>query len=360
MSRPAQAIINLAALRQNYQLACALSGQGQVLPIVKANAYGHGAIAVAQALEPVSPAFGVACIEEALELRSAGIGKPILLLEGVFSDDEIETAASEQFWLMVCNEHQTSRLVASHPSHPLKVWFKIDTGMHRLGIAPGQAGELYTMLRQSDNVEEIILASHFACADELENPLTKEQMALFRSVTAGIEAPCSLANSAGILGWEESRAEWNRPGFMLYGGNPFMHSHPEGDKLIPVMTLKTTIISICDLSPGEPVGYGSIWTAERPSRIATAAIGYGDGYPRNAPSGTPVLVNGRRAYLAGRVSMDMITIDVTDLPDTNIGDEVILWGEDLTLNEVARHADTIGYELVTRMPLRTPRLYRNG
>jgi alanine racemase len=358
MSRPALAEVDLSALRHNYGLACRLSAGGKALPIVKANAYGHGATAVAQALEPLTPAFGVACIEEALELRDSGISKPILLLEGAFSSDEIALAADQDFWLMVSSQHQAAAILDSAPARPIKVWLKIDTGMHRLGVDPQIAKALYQTLMQSPRVAEgIVIATHFACADELDNPFTAEQIRRFDEGTQGIDAPRSLANSAGLLGWPQARGEWNRPGFMLYGGSPFASSHPEGDRLLPVMTLKSAIISIGQVPVGESVGYSSIWTAQRPSLIATVAIGYGDGYPRNTPNGTPVLIKGKRAPLAGRVSMDMITVDVTDLPDAAIGDEVTLWGRGLPLNEVATHAGTIGYELITRMPLRTPRKY---
>ncbi len=360
MARPTRAIINLQALRHNYQLARNLSGVGRAMPIVKANAYGHGAIVVARALEPEAPALGVACIEEAVELRDAGIRKPILLLEGFFSDEELVLAAEQDFWLMVQNEYQLDALCQGQRSKPIMAWLKIDTGMHRLGFQPEQAADIYQKLQSSPLVaDEIVLATHFASADDLHSDFTTRQIALFQQCSGGIEAPCSLANSPALLGWPGARAEWNRPGFMLYGHSPFAEPHPEAAKLQAVMTFRSEVMAIRDLPVGETVGYANTWSAQRPSCIATVPVGYGDGYPRHAQNSTPVLINGQRAKLVGRVSMDMITVDVTDLGPVKVGDEVILWGENLSANEVAVHADTIGYEIMTRMHNRVPRITRD-
>jgi alanine racemase len=360
MSRPTRAIINLAALRNNYSLAQSLSGQGLAMPIVKANAYGHGAVGIAQALETLAPALGVACIEEALELREAGIKKPILLLEGFFSEEELTLAAEQEFWLMVQSDYQLQTLETARLSRPVNCWLKIDTGMHRLGFEPAETASLFSRMKQSQNVgDDVVLATHFACADDLDNDTTDEQIRLFRAHTAAIEAPCSLANSPGLLAWPSSRAQWNRPGFMLYGRSPFSRSHPEGDKLQPVMTFRSAVMAVRDIAVGESVGYAGAWTARRPSRIATIPVGYGDGYPRHAQNKTPVLIAGQRAQLVGRVSMDMITVDVTDIPSVIIGDEVTLWGDKLSANEVAEHADTIGYEIMTRLHNRVPRVFIN-
>ncbi len=358
MSRPARAIIDLAALRANYRLAHSLAPQQNHLAVVKANAYGHGALRCAQALEPLAPAFGVACIEEALALRAGGIEKPILLLEGTFSDDEVLIAAEQNFWLMAENRTQIDAILAAPCTHPLRVWLKLDTGMHRLGLPPEQLPALYAQLRQSGKVDpEIVLATHLACADELDNPFTQAQIASFRAACQGLEAPVSLANSPGLLGWPEARGAWNRPGFMLYGNSPFTEPHPQADGLQPVMRLQSAVIALREVPVGGSVGYGRTWRAARPSRVATVAMGYGDGYPRHAPSGTPVLVNGQRAPLVGRVSMDMLTVDVTDLPGVQLNDPVILWGPELPVNEVAAAAGTIGYELLTRMTGRVPRVF---
>jgi len=360
MSRPTRAIVDLEALRHNYRLAQALSGEGQAMPIVKANAYGHGAITIARALEPLAPALGVACIEEAVELREAGIEKPVLLMEGFFSDEELEIAAAHNFWLMVQNDYHLEALDKAALSKPVCCWVKLDTGMHRLGYDPIRATEIYQRLQQCRQVADgIVMATHLASADDLGKDYTSEQIRLFRTHTANIDAPCSIANSPGLLGWPEARADWNRPGFMLYGHSPFPAPHPEADKLRAVMTFRSAVMALREVAAGESVGYANAWTAQRPSRIATVPVGYGDGYPRHAESSTPVLINAQRAQLVGRVSMDMITVDVTDLPGVGIGDEVILWGEELSANEVAVHAETIGYEIMTRMHNRVPREFIN-
>jgi alanine racemase len=361
MSRPTRAIIDLRALRQNYELAQGLSGSGNAMPIVKANAYGHGAVSVARALEPLAPALGVASIEEALELREAGIRKPILLLEGFFSAEELALAAEHKFWLMVQNDWQVDALGKASADSALRIWLKIDTGMHRLGILPDQVAAAYRQLQSSPAVaEEITLATHFASADILGSDFTAKQINRFENCTRGIDGPRSLANSPGLMGWPRARAEWNRTGLMLYGPSPFAQNHSEADKLQAVMTLRSEVMAVRDIAVGESVGYGNTWTAAKPSRIATVPVGYGDGYPRGAANGTPVLVNGQRAPLAGRVSMDMITVDVSELAPVAIGDEVILWGDTPSAEEVAIHADTIAYEILTRMLDRVPRVFINA
>jgi len=395
MSRPAKVLVDLGALRHNCQLASNLSPESQTMAIIKADAYGHGAVQVARALEDLVPAFGVACIEEALELREAGIQIPIHLLEGAFTKDEIQIAAANNFSLAVVNEEQKKQLLdcqlnkfgrgaeetSLSKEDRIKVWLHVDTGMHRLGIQPDEIASSYKELSACPHIQDdIVIATHFACADDLENTFSTEQVHRFHQGLGSLSSenteeslvsssiplisspvPLSLANSAALLGWPETRAAWNRPGIMLFGSSPFLAPHKEADKLLPVMTFKSGVISLCDIPTGETVGYAATWTAARPSRIATVAIGYGDGYPVHAPSGTPVLINGHRCPMVGRVSMDMITVDVTDLPDIALGDEVILWGgslsASLSVNEVANCAGTISYELLTRMPRRTPREY---
>ena len=376
MSRPAKVLVDLGALRHNCQLANSLSPESQTMAIIKADAYGHGAVQVARALEDLVPAFGVACIEEALELRESGIKIPIHLLEGVFTEDEIQIAAANNFSLAVVNQEQKKQLLETLLSKEerIKVWLHVDTGMHRLGIQPDEIASSYKELSACPHIQDdIVIATHFACADDLENTFSTEQLRRFHQGLGSLSSvnteeslasspvPLSLANSAALLGWPEMRAAWNRPGIMLFGSSPFLAPHKEADKLLPVMTFKSGVISLCNIPVGETVGYAATWTAQRASRIATVAIGYGDGYPVHAPSGTPVLINGHRCPMVGRVSMDMITVDVTDLPDIALGDEVILWGgslsANLSVNEVANCAGTISYELLTRMPRRTPREY---
>ncbi len=357
MARPTRALLDLDALRYNLALARDLAGDARLMAVVKANAYGHGGATVAAALDGAVDAMAVACIEEALALREAGIRAPILLLEGLFEPDELALAAGHGFWLTVDNRQQLQWLERAELSASLTCWLKIDTGMHRLGIPPEQALDYYHRLRAAPCVaDEIVVSTHFASADVTESAQTERQIALFEQATTGIAAPRSACNSAGLLAYPQARYDWVRPGYMLYGNSPFATDVGRASELRPVMTLKSAIISVRDVAAGDTVGYGASWRAERDSRIATVCLGYGDGYPRLAAAGTPVLVNGRRAGIAGRVSMDMVTVDVTDLPDAAIGDEVTLWGEGLPVGEVASHAGTIGYELTTRMPARTPRL----
>jgi alanine racemase len=364
MSRPSSALIDLQALRDNFSLAQSLAPNSKTMPMVKANAYGHGILPVAKALADLAPAYGVACIEEAIELRQAGIKQPILLLEGTYSADEVPIAARENFWLMVENEPQVEAITEATLKNPVNVWIKLDTGMHRLGFPATQAQSIFEQLRASSNVNsQIVLATHFAWADNLSEKLTEQQLATFKSHIQGIKHHGllqSLANSASILGWPQTQRDWQRPGYMLYGNSPFSGPQDNAKRLKPVMTFSSAIISIRTVQAGESVGYTAHWVADRVSRIATVAVGYGDGYPRQAPNGTPVLIQGVECPIVGRVSMDMITVDITDLPDTVcIGEKVILWGPQLSVNRVAKYCNTIGYELLTRMPSRIPRIYIN-
>lgn len=357
MSRPTRAVIDLQALRHNYQLAQSLAPESKTIPMVKANAYGHGAIKVSQALADIAPAFGVACIEEALELRDAGIKQPVLLLEGAFDAAELKLAATKGFWVMVENHQQKEAIINADLALPLTVWLGVDTGMHRLGFQPGDIAEVYKTLNSSRNISQpIVFTSHFACADDLNNKATLKQIDAFKAC-APVTALQSLANSAAILAWPKAQREWQRPGYMLYGNSPFAVPQENADQLKPVMSFESAVISLRTIAAGESVGYTANWTAEQDSTIATITVGYGDGYPRNATNGTPVLINGIRCPLVGRVSMDMITVDVTELREVQIGDKAVLWGPKLPVNEVASYCDTIGYELLTRMPGRVPRVY---
>ena len=357
MSRPTRAVIDIQALRHNYQLAQSLARESKTIPMVKANAYGHGAVKVSQALADIAPAFGVACIEEALELRDAGIKQPILLLEGAFDAAELKLAATKGFWVMVENHQQKEAIINADLALPLTVWLGVDTGMHRLGFQPEDIAEVYKTLNSSRNISQpIVFTSHFACADDLNNKATLKQIDAFKAC-APVTALQSLANSAAILAWPKAQREWQRPGYMLYGNSPFAVPQENADQLKPVMSFESAVISLRTIAAGESVGYTANWTAERDSTIATITVGYGDGYPRNATNGTPVLINGVRCPLVGRVSMDMITVDVTDLREVAIGNKALLWGPELPVNEVASHCDTIGYELLTRMPGRVPRVY---
>jgi alanine racemase len=357
MARPNQARLDLEALRHNLGVARELTPRSRLMAVVKANAYGHGAITIARELEPLADALAVACIEEAVELREAGINAPILLLQGVFEAAELDIASHCGFWITIDNERQLSWLEHARLDAPLQCWLKVDTGMHRLGVTPERTRDFHQRLQHCVNaLDEVVLSTHLASADDLDSAQTPQQLQRFERACDKLACPRSAANSPGLLAWPQSHYDWVRPGYMLYGNSPFAQPHPNAEALRPVMTLVSGIISLREFAAGETVGYGGSWTATRPSRIATVTVGYGDGYPRLAPNGTPVLIRGQRAPLAGRVSMDMITVDVTDLAGVEIGDEVILWGPELPAAEVARHAGTIGYELTTRMPPRAPRV----
>lgn len=356
MSRPTRALISLDNLRHNAAHAASLAPDARLMAVVKADAYGHGAEAVAGALAEHASAFAVASLEEAARLRDHGISQPILLLEGVFSAAELIDATALDTWIMITCEEQLHWLRGARLSTPLTCWLKIDTGMHRLGIAPEEADDFLGKLRGTANASrDVVLCTHFSRADELEQDETRQQLAYFLATCSGRGCARSAANSPAVLAWPDTHLDWIRPGYMLYGDSPFAEYLRQADALKPAMTLVSRVIAVRDVAAGDAVGYGATWRATRPSRIATVTTGYGDGYPRTAVNGTPVLVNGQRASLAGRVSMDMLTVDVTDLPPVQVGDPVTLWGEHLPVGEVARHADTIGYELLTRMPPRVPR-----
>lgn len=357
MSRAARASIDLDAIRHNYRLAKSQAPAARAAAIVKANAYGHGAVAVANALKSDADAFGVACIEEAIELRDAGIEQPVVLLEGFFEADELDYIARHNLWTAVHSPHQIDAIARAQLPAPVNIWLKMDSGMHRLGIEPEKFQQAYRQLRALEQVADITLMSHFACADELDRDTTREQIARFDRAVEGIDAPHSLSNSPATLAWPQAHRDWLRPGLMLYGATPFEVEQAQAAKLEAAMTLTSEIIAIHELQPGDAVGYGASFVCERPSRIATVAMGYGDGYPRHAVNGTPVVVKGQRTVTAGRVSMDMMTIDITDIPGAQIGDQVELWGKQLPVSEVARHCATIPYTLLTCLTPRVPRTY---
>ncbi len=361
MSRPAVATIDLAAFRHNYQLARKLAPRSRVIAVIKANGYGHGAVALAESL-PDADAFAVAELNEALQLREAGISRPILLLGGFFESSELSAIVQHKLDIVIHNPAQLDELLRAKLSAPLSVWLKLDSGMHRLGFSPACFQHAYQKLAQSEQVAEIRLMTHFARADEPNHAFSLQQLDAFNKATAGLSGETSIANSATLIAFPQAQGDWVRPGIMLYGSNPFVEDHEIAAQLQPVMTLKSCLIDIKELGAGESVGYGQHWTAQRPSRIGIVAMGYADGYPRHAPSATPVLVNGQRAPLAGRVSMDLLTVDLTDLPEARHGDEVVLWGraasgEMLSADEIARAAGTIAYELFTGLGSRVTKNY---
>ncbi len=349
--RAAEALIDLSALTHNLARARQAAPGSRAMAIVKANGYGHGVVRVAGALR-AADAFGVACLDEAEELRDAGFAHPINVLEGFYDSDELQRFGRHHIDATVHQVEQIEMLERMRLDHPLRVWLKIDSGMHRLGIAPDTALACWERLHGCRSVSHIGLMTHLANADDRDDPTTEHQLKVFAGAIGRIQGERSIVNSAGILGWPAAVSDWIRPGIMLYGASPFAATRAADEGLRPVMTLRTALIAIRDLKAGERVGYGGTWRCERDCRIGVAAIGYGDGYPRHAPSGTPVLVNGQRAPLAGRVSMDMITVDLTALPDARIGDPVVLWGEGLAPEEIALAAGTIPYELFCQVTRR--------
>ena len=357
MSRPTEARVDLGALVANYRRAKAAAPRTRALAVVKANAYGHGAVAVARALAGEADGFAVACLEEALELRESGITRPVLLLEGVFEPTELALVDRLGLTQVVHRRQQVDWLAAARSDQRFSVWIKIDTGMHRLGFPPDEAAGAYGALVAAEAVQDLTLMTHFARADEPFNPATTRQIESFRACTTAFPAPVSLANSAAILRWPAAHGDWTRPGLMLYGATPFEQETPAASGLEPVMVFTSQIIAERRLAEGEGIGYGARFRCERPTRVGVVAAGYADGYPRHAPDGTPVAVGGKRTRVIGRVSMDMITVDLTDLPQCGIGSPVELWGRTVTANEVAAACGTIPYELFTRVTPRVPRRY---
>jgi alanine racemase len=346
MTRPAAAIVNLSAIRDNYRYARELAPDSKVMAIVKANAYGHGAIEVSQFLEPEADAFGVACIEEALELRDAGIEKPILLLEGFFEPEELNLIVERDLWTVIHSEEQLAWLTVSKICSPITVWLKVDIGMHRLGILPQRYFDILSALKNLPQVAEVITMGHLSSADD-DPSLTDLQIKTLKGLVASEQSQISLANSAGCLAHSRAIGTWQRTGIMLYGVSPFSSDILLARRLKPAMTLISEVIAIREIDAGESVGYSGTWTAKRRSRIATVAMGYADGYPRHAKSGTPVRVGNHAAKLIGRVSMDMLAIDVTDIPTAKVGTKVELWGNRVSATEVAKSSETIPYTLFT-------------
>lgn len=323
-----------------------LAPGARVLAVLKANAYGHGIVPAAVALA-AADGFAVARLEEGVELRAAGLRHRVVLLEGVFGGDALRQAAHHDFELVVHEPGQVALLEAWRGDHRFGVWLKIDSGMGRLGFRAAELPATLARLGACEAVRQpVTLMTHLAVAEDRAGPHTPEQLQRFAALTAGLPGERSIANSAGLAAWPAARADWVRPGLLLYGVSPFPDLTGSELGLRPAMTLEARVIAVRNIAAGDRVGYGGCWVAPRPSRIAVAAAGYGDGYPRNTASGTPVLVNERPAVLAGRVSMDMVTIDVTDLPRVAVGDPVLLWGPGVPVEAVARAAGTVPYELL--------------
>jgi alanine racemase len=330
------------------------------MAVIKANAYGHGLVSTALALGDAD-AFAVARLEEGIALRSAGVRAPIVLLEGVFSAEQLAEAAHHRFELVVHDPLQIKLLEAHRDARRFVVWIKMDTGMNRLGFRPEAFAPALARLRAlTVPALELRVMTHLARADERSEAMTGEQIDRFEATLAatGLTGPqrlaTSIGNSAGTLGWPRAHGDWVRPGLALYGVSPFGGETADQHGLKPVMTLETTVLTVRDVKRGETVGYAGAWRAERDSSIAILAAGYGDGLPRHLDNGTPVLIGGTRYPLVGRVSMDMIAVDVSGAPKVATGNKAVIWGAGLPVEEVARHADTIPYELLCGVSQRVP------
>ena len=351
MSRPIVAQVNLAAMRANLAKAREHVADAQVLAVVKANAYGHRLDRVLPAL---AEADGLALLEldAAIALRDRHYVRRILLLEGFFSADELPEIAARRLAVVVHDMEQIKMLEAATLSRPIEVFVKVNTGMNRLGFRPAEAHAIVDRLSQTPNVAVLRMLTHLARADEADG--LREQLEAFEEACQGLPYPRSLANSAGVIRYRDVGGEYVRPGIMLYGSSPFPYDTAETLGLTPVMTLKSALIAVQDLKPNESVGYGGIYTAARAHRVGVVACGYADGYPRHAPNGTPVLVCGKKVRTAGRVSMDLITVDLTDAPEATVGSPVVLWGEGLPVDDVAAAASTVGYQLLSSVSQRVP------
>lgn len=353
MSRPIRATIDLAALRANFAVARQHAQGAALWAVIKANAYGHGLMRTAAALADLADGFALLELEDAVALREAGYRRPILLLEGFFEADELPLFAEYGLTAVVHTLEQVRMLASTVLPARLPIYLKLNTGMNRLGLSAEAFQAALTALETSPNVSGVTLMTHFADAD-LERGIDW-QMARFASVAGGCKHAVSLANSAALLRFPATRRGWARPGIMLYGASPFPQAQSAAALgLRPVMTLSSQIISVQALAVGERVGYGGAFTAERPMRIGIVACGYADGYPRHAPSGTPILVEGKRTRTVGRVSMDMIAVDLEEVPEAGIGSPVVLWGEGLPVDEVAAAAGTVSYELLCALAQRVP------
>lgn len=354
MSRPARALLDARALVHNFQRVRQLAPQAQVMAIIKANAYGHGLLWVARHLQQAH-AFGVACAEEGMELRAAGIKQPICLLEGFFEQAEIPLLQQHRLAPVLHHEAQLRELeTASGP--PVDIWLKLNTGMHRIGFQPAALHDVLNRLKAAKIVGTLRALSHFANADNKFDTATATQTQLFLQLLGNAGMELSLANSAGIVAWPQSHLQWVRPGIMLYGVSPVIGMTAKSLDLHPVMTLASALISVQTLPRGAAVGYGGDFICPESMPVGVVAIGYGDGYPRHMAPGAPVLVNGMRVPLIGRVSMDMITVDLRTQPNAKVGDPVVLWGRGLPVEEVATHAGTIGYTLLCGVTPRIPRV----
>ena len=354
MSRTTVATIHLGALRHNLATLRALAAPAKVMAVVKADAYGHGLERVARALDGEADAFAVAAIADGLRLRAAGHKQRIVVLSGPDSLADVPEMQRLKLEAAIHHESQLALLAEAQPNRGrLHAWLKVDTGMHRLGFPPEAVRDVHARMLAMPGVHpEIGLMTHFAESEVFDGEVTATQMARFRAATEGIVGPHSLANSAAVLGWPAAKGQWVRTGGMLYGLSVVEGKTGSDFGFRPAMTLATRLIAVNEVAAGERVGYNGTYVCPEAMRIGVAAIGYGDGYPRSASAGTPVEVGGVRVPLVGRVSMDLITLDLRGAPAAKVGDRVVLWGESLPVETIAEHAGTISYDLTCGMTRR--------
>ncbi|MCU7960817.1 MAG: alanine racemase [gamma proteobacterium symbiont of Bathyaustriella thionipta] len=359
MPRPPLASIDLAALRHNLAIARQRAGQSALWAVIKADAYGHGMLDVLPALQ-AADGFAVARLEEAVKLRKADPDKPILLFEPLSSLSDFQQAAALR--VQVCCSHieQIALLQQLSAHAKLQVWLKLDSGMHRLGITPAQLPQARQKLLQCKAVQSLTLMTHFSSADDRNSPATQAQTDCLLSLNHPPFERISLSNSAALLGWPAIGHEQARPGIMLYGASPLIHVSAAALNLQAVMTFSSRLLAVNQLKKGDPVGYGASWVCPQDMPVGVIAAGYADGYPRHAPSGTPVWLNGAKVPLIGRVSMDLISVDLRSQAHAVSGDKVELWGKNLPADEIAQAAETIAYDLFCGVSARVPRVYRDA
>lgn len=358
MPRQTLARIHLDNLRHNFRQARERAGGARAMAVVKADGYGHGIERVARALSDATEHYAVACLEEALTLRQAGLTHPVLLMQGVHQAADLRLCEAEGFTVVVHHEHQLSWL-ESGDARPA-VWLKVNSGMNRLGFASSEVRGVCQRLA-SAGVAVTGAMTHFACADDESSDRITEQTGVFDEATAPLTPiKRSVANSAAHFRPGQPMFDWTRPGIMLYGSSPMLGRRGPELGLKAAMTLESRLIAVRHLAPGEAVGYGEAWRSARPTLMGMVCIGYGDGYPRHAINGTPTGIRGKRAPLIGRVSMDMLAVDLTEVEGASVGDPVELWGENISIDEVAACAGTISYELLTGVTSRVPRVEVQG
>jgi len=349
MSRPLRATLHLSALRHNLDVARRLAARSRILAVIKANGYGHGMLRVARALE-AADGFAVLAVKEAIALREAGFTQEILLLEGFFTPDELPLLLQHRISSVIHAQWQIDALLRFPSASGIPLWLKVNGDMNRLGFQSDEFPAALASLQQAG--AKLTLMTHFARADEdggIPAPLSR-----FNTLTRLAELPRSMANSAALLCCPETHADWVRPGIMLYGASPLPAQSAAQLDLQAAMTLSSELIAVRNIEAGDEIGYGGAFKAPYDTRVGVVACGYADGYPRHAPNGTPVLINGQRSRVIGRVSMDMLMVDLSHIPAANVGSPVILWGQGMPVEEVAAAAGTISYELLCAVAQRVP------